>query len=63
MKIVTLQIKMNVPNNYPLNDSDDIQQLLLDFPNKTVFIDGKVEYNNYDKYYTQEERVISMDMI
>ena len=42
MKIVTLQIKMNVPNNYPLNNSDDIQQLLLDFPNKTVFIDGKV---------------------
>ena len=42
MKTVTLQIKMNVPNNYPLNDSDDIQQLLLDFPNKTVFIDGKV---------------------
>ena len=42
MKTVTLQIKMNVPNNYPLNDSDDIQQLLHDLPNKTVFIDGKV---------------------
>lgn len=42
MKIVTLQITMNVPNNYPLNDSDDIQQLLIDFPSKTVFMDGKV---------------------
>ena len=33
---------MNVPNNYPLNNRDDILQLLIDFPSKTVFIDGKV---------------------
>lgn len=32
---------MNVPN-YPLNDRDDIMQLLIDFPKKTIFIDGKV---------------------
>jgi hypothetical protein len=42
MKPVTLQITMNVPNNYPLNDRDDILQLLIAFPSKTVFIDGKV---------------------
>jgi hypothetical protein len=42
MKSVTIQIKMNVPNNYQLNDRDDILQLLIEFPKKTVFIDGKV---------------------
>lgn len=42
MKKVTLQITMNVPNNYPLNDADDIQQMLVDFPHGTVFMDGKV---------------------
>ena len=45
MKVVTLQITMNVPNNYQLNNSDDIQQLLIDFPHKIVFIDGKIISN------------------
>ena len=42
MKKVTIQIVMNVPNKCFLEDSDDIQQLLIDFPRKSVFIDGKV---------------------
>ena len=42
MKKVTLQITMNVLNNYPLNNSDDIQQLMIDFPHNTVFMNGKV---------------------
>ena len=31
MKAVKLQIEVNVPNNYQLNDSDDILSLLYDF--------------------------------
>ena len=42
MKQVTLQITMNISNNCHLNNRDDILQLLLDFPNKSVYIDGKV---------------------
>lgn len=33
---------MNVPNKCSLEDSDDIQQLLIDFPHGSVYIDGKV---------------------
>ena len=42
MKSVTIQIKVNIPNNYQLNDSDDILQLLNDFPHKIVYLEGKV---------------------
>jgi hypothetical protein len=42
MKKVTIQIVMNVPDKCSLEDSDDIQQLLIDFPHKSVYIDGKV---------------------
>ena len=42
MKEVTLQIKINVPNNYLLNNSDDILQMLIDFPNKIIYLDGKI---------------------
>ena len=42
MKQVTIQVTLNVPNNYFLNDEDDIQQLLIEFPHKSVFMDGKV---------------------
>ena len=42
MKTVKLQIKVNVPNNYQLNDSDDILSLLYDFPHNIVFVDGKI---------------------
>ena len=42
MKEVTLQIKINVPNNYLLNNSDDILQMLIDFPNKVIYLDGKI---------------------
>ena len=30
MKLVTLQVTLNVPNNYHLYDEDDIHQLLID---------------------------------
>lgn len=42
MKLATLQITMNVPNNCPLDDEDDIQQLLIDFPHKSIFIKGNI---------------------
>ena len=42
MKLVTLQITMNVPNNCSLDDEDDIQQLLIDFPHKSVFMSGEI---------------------
>ena len=42
MKSVTIQIKVNVPNNYQLNDSDDIVNLLCNFPHNVIFIDGKI---------------------
>jgi hypothetical protein len=42
MKLVTLQITMNVPNNCSLDDEDNIQQLLIDFPHKSVFINGEI---------------------
>ena len=47
MKQVTLQIKMNVPNNCPLDGRDDIYELLIDTFDSCgggggVFIDGKV---------------------
>ena len=42
MKTVKLQIKVKVPNNYQLNDSNDILSLLYDFPHNIVFVDGKI---------------------
>ena len=42
MKKVTIQIGMNVPDKYSLENSDDIQQLLIDFTHKSVYIDGKI---------------------
>lgn len=42
MKSVTIQIKVNVPNNYQLNDGDDILQLLNDFPHNIIYLEGKV---------------------
>jgi hypothetical protein len=42
MKTVKLQIEVNVPNNYQLNDSYDILNMLYDFPHNVIFIDGKI---------------------
>ena len=42
MKAVKLQIEVNVPNNYQLNDSDDIVNLLCNLPQNVIFIDGKI---------------------
>jgi len=42
MKAVKLQIEIKIPNNYQLNDSDDILNMLYDFPHNVIFIDGKI---------------------
>ena len=42
MKRIKLQIEVNVPNNIILNNSDDILNMLYDFPHNVVFIDGKI---------------------
>ena len=42
MKSVKLQIEIKVPNNYQLNSSYDILNMLYDFPHNVIFIDGKI---------------------
>jgi hypothetical protein len=42
MKTVKLQIEIEIPNKYQLNDNDDIVNLLCNFPHNVIFIDGKI---------------------
>ena len=42
MKRIKIEIELNIPNNLSLNNRDDILEMLINFPHKSVFIDGKV---------------------
>lgn len=42
MKKVKIQIEVEVPTHYRLEDKHDISNLLYNFPHNVIFIDGKI---------------------